>query len=45
MNQLGGTLVLSSETDQCNISDDPTYIKKLTRLTEDSKTKICARFN
>ena len=38
--QLGGYLVLSSETDQCSISDDPTTIlKNLPSLIEDSENK------
>jgi len=38
--QLGGYLVLSSETDQCSLSDDPTTIlKNLPSLIEDSENK------
>ncbi|HPD58087.1 MAG TPA: hypothetical protein PKW17_12655, partial [Smithellaceae bacterium] len=38
--QLNGYLVLSSETDQCNISDDPTAIlKSLPDLIDDSENK------
>ncbi len=38
--QLNGYLVLSSKTDQCNISDDPiTILKNLPELIEDSDNK------